>query len=155
MSKGYEVGYKKPPKHSRFKKGRSGNLKGRPKGRKNMRTILKDILDRNVTIRENGRTRRVKFPEAFANQLAVTALSGSTRDQIMLLKAMNDYAPDLLQEADLPQSFTVRYVLPDGKTMDSYSDSDPSFYTLDNDPKISPAEERLDPRSSEDDSWLD
>ena len=155
MSKDYEVGYKKPPKHSRFKKGRSGNLKGRPKGRKNMRTIVKDILDRNVTIRENGRTRRVKFPEAFANQLAVTALSGSTRDQIMLLKAMNDYAPDLLKEADPPQLITVKYVLPDGKTMDSYSDSDLSFDTLDNDPKISPAEERPDPRSDEDDSWLD
>ena len=63
MSEDDEVGYKKPPKKTRFKPGRSGNPKGRPKGCKNMRTIVKDILDRNVTIRENGRTRRVKFPE--------------------------------------------------------------------------------------------
>lgn len=37
MSVEKEVGYGKPPAHSRFKKGTSGNLKGRPKGTKNLR----------------------------------------------------------------------------------------------------------------------
>ena len=155
MSNDYEVGYAKPPKHTQFKKDQSGNPKGRPKGRKNIRTIVKDVLDRTVTITENGRTRRIKFLEAFVRQLAVKALSGSTRDQIMLLKAINDYAPELLKEAELPRSITIEFVRPDGKTMDSYSDSDLSFDTLDNDSKASPTQERPDPLSDEDDSYLD
>ena len=155
MSNDYEVGYAKPPKHTQFKKDQSGNPKGRPKGRKNIRTIVKDVLDRTVTITENGRTRRVKFLEAFVRQLAVKALSGSTRDQIMLLKAINDYAPELLKEAELPRSIKIEFVRPDGKTMDSYSDSHLSFDTSDNDPKASPAQEQPDPLSDEDDSYLD
>ncbi len=112
----YVVGHGKPPKEHQFKPGQSGNRKGRPKGSKNMRSIIRSIMDRNITIRENGRTRRVKFPEAFANSLAVKALNGSTRDQMMLLKAMHDYAPDLLQEAELPTSITVKFVkAKDGK----------------------------------------
>ena len=155
MSNDYEVGYAKPPKHTQFKKDQSGNPKGRPKGRKNIRTIVKDVLDRTVTITENGRTRRVKFLEAFVRQLAVKALSGSTRDQIMLLKAINDYAPELLKGADLPQLITVEFVRPDGKTMDSYAESHLSFDTSDNDPKTSPAQEQPDPLGDEDDSYLD
>ncbi|MCH9053666.1 MAG: hypothetical protein IIA72_21850 [Proteobacteria bacterium] len=155
MSNDYEVGYGKPPKHTQFKKDQSGNPKGRPKGRKNIRTIVKDVLDRTVTITENGRTRRIKFVEAFVRQFAVKALSGSTRDQMMLLKMINDYAPELLKEAELPQLITVKYVSPDGKTMDSYSDIHLSYDTLDNDPKASPAQEQPDPLGDEDDSYLD
>ena len=40
MSDDYEVGYKKPPIHTRFKPGVSGNPKGRPKGTKNLATDL-------------------------------------------------------------------------------------------------------------------
>ena len=155
MSNDYEGGYAKPPKHTQFKKDQSGNPKGRPKGRKNIRTIVKDALDRTVTITENGRTRRIKFVEAFVRQLAVKALSGSTRDQMMLLKMINDYAPELLKEAELPKLITVKYVLPDGKTMDSYAESRLSFDTSDNDPKASPAQEQPDPLGDEDDSYLD
>ena len=155
MSNDYEVGYAKPPKHTQFKKDQSGNPKGRPKGRKNIRTIVKDVLDRTVTITENGRTRRIKFLEAFVRQLAVKALSGSTRDQIMLLKAINDYAPELLKEAELPQPIRIEFVSPDGKTMDSYAESRLSSDTSDNDPKASPAQEQPDPLGDEDDSYLD
>ncbi len=83
------------------------------------------------------------------------ALSGSTRDQMMLLKMINDYAPELLKEAELPQSITIEFVRPDGKTMDSYAESHLSFDTSDNDPKTSPTEEQPDPLSDEDDSYLD
>ena len=155
MSNDYEVGYAKPPKHTQFKKDQSGNPKGRPKGRKNIRTIVKDVLDRTVTITENGRTRRVKFLEAFVRQLAVKALSGSTRDQIMLLKAINDYAPELLKEAELPPKIRIEFVSPDGKTMGSYAESRLSSDTSDNDPKASPAQEQPDPLGDEDDSYLD
>jgi hypothetical protein len=130
----------------------------RKNSRKNIRTIVNDVLDRTVNITENGRTRRIKFLEAFVHQLAVKALSASTRDQIMLLKAVNDYAPELLKGADLPQSIRIEFVSPDGKTMesyDSYEDINLSLDTLDNDPKASPAQEQPDPPSDEDDSYLD
>lgn len=118
MSDSYEVGYGKPPKHSRFKPGQSGNPKGRPKSRKNMRTIVNDVMERPVLINENGRPRRVKFLEAFVHQMAAKALSGSTRDQLAMFKTIHDYAPELLNEPI--RKVTVEYVLPDGKTMESY-----------------------------------
>jgi hypothetical protein len=40
IDKPYEVGYGKPPKRSRFRKGVSGNRKGRPKGKRNFVTVL-------------------------------------------------------------------------------------------------------------------
>ena len=41
----YEVGYGKPPLHTRFQKGKSGNPKGRPRGKKNMSTLLSTALN--------------------------------------------------------------------------------------------------------------
>lgn len=43
-----EVGYGRPPKKSQFKKGQSGNPKGRPKGSKNFQTIVSDIMNQKV-----------------------------------------------------------------------------------------------------------
>ena len=40
----YVVGYGKPPLHTRFQKGRSGNPNGRPRGKKNMSTLLSAAL---------------------------------------------------------------------------------------------------------------
>ncbi len=51
-----EVGYRKPPMYRRFKK--SGNLKGRPKGAKNRKTIVKLVADERHSMLENGKRRR-------------------------------------------------------------------------------------------------
>lgn len=144
----YEVGYGKPPSNTQFKKGQSGNPKGRRKGGKNMHTIMKDVLEQTVTIKEDGQTRRVKYSEAFVRQLAANALKGSTREQILLLKAIRDYAPELLKEAELPHLITVQYVLPDGRTEEYYKNLD------NNDLKSLSAEERPDSCDDEDNSWL-
>jgi hypothetical protein len=71
------VGYRNPPLASRFRKGRSGNLKGRPRGR---RTELpyEAVLGQEVTIRENGRERRVTAAQAFLLHLAKLALDGDS-----------------------------------------------------------------------------
>jgi len=116
----YKVGYGKPPRHSKWKPGQSGNPKGKPKGRKNMRTILSDVLESMVTITENGKSRRVKFLQALAHQMAAKALNGSPRDQIAILKAINDYIPEALNEPEYPKQIVVEYVMPKGHTVADY-----------------------------------
>ena len=65
----YVVGYGKPPVHSRFQKGRSGNPKGRPRGRRNMSTLLSATLNGWVTVVENGRRKEITKREAIVTQL--------------------------------------------------------------------------------------
>jgi hypothetical protein len=65
----YEVGYGKPPRHTRFKKGQSGNLRGRPRGAKNLTTLLSDALDQLVVVTENGRRRKIAKRELGIAQL--------------------------------------------------------------------------------------
>src|SRR5205814_8440531 len=56
----YEVGYGKPPRHSRFKTGQSGNPRGRAPGAKNLRTLLSEALNECVIVTENGGRRKSK-----------------------------------------------------------------------------------------------
>src|SRR5438105_15886877 len=65
----YLVGYGKPPLHTRFQKGRSGNPNGRPRGRKNMSTLLSDALNGSVVVVENGRRKKITKREAIVTQL--------------------------------------------------------------------------------------
>ncbi len=55
----YEVGYGRPPLHSRFQPGQSGNPKGRPKERPNLRSVIEKALSEKIEIREGNRTRWV------------------------------------------------------------------------------------------------
>jgi len=51
----YEVGYGKPPKSSRWKKGQSGNPKGRPKGSRGLRGDLDRELGTHQTVIIGGK----------------------------------------------------------------------------------------------------
>ncbi|MAY19439.1 MAG: hypothetical protein CL955_02320 [Erythrobacteraceae bacterium] len=69
------IGYQTPPNSTRFRKGQSGNSRGRPKNRR--REIPYDaVLGQMVTIREDGRERRVTAAEAFLLQLTQKGLAG-------------------------------------------------------------------------------
>lgn len=69
------IGRGKPPTTTRFKKGQSGNPRGRPRNRR--REIPHDtLLGQMVTIREDGRERRVTAAEAFLLQLTKKGLEG-------------------------------------------------------------------------------
>ena len=65
----YKVGYKKPPLHTRFRKGQSGNPRGRPRGSKNLSTLLTDALNEPVVVTEDGRKRKISKRELGVRQL--------------------------------------------------------------------------------------
>lgn len=71
-----QVGYGKPPEHTRFKKGKSGNPRGRPRGSLNMVTVLERTLRDKVVINENGVRKTVTKLEAAVKQLVNKAASG-------------------------------------------------------------------------------
>src|SRR5262252_2980473 len=65
----YEVGYGKPPHHTRFKKGESGNPRGSSCGSKNLKTLLSEALNEPVIVTENGRRRKITKREAIVRQI--------------------------------------------------------------------------------------
>jgi hypothetical protein len=82
---GYRVGYGKPPKTTRFKKGKSGNPRGRPKGSLNLATDLTAELGEHITVREDGRPRKVSKQRALIKSLMAKALQGDVRAMASLL----------------------------------------------------------------------
>jgi len=72
----YEVGYGRPPKHTRFQKGQSGNPKGRPKGRRNFATELEEVLEAPVPVTQNGAKAHVSSRQAVLYRLRERALNG-------------------------------------------------------------------------------
>jgi len=76
----FEVGFGKPPERSRFRKGASGNPAGRPRGRRNLATVLaRTLQEKVITVDENGVRRKITKLEAAVNQLVDLAASGDLR----------------------------------------------------------------------------
>ena len=92
---GFAVGYKKPPQHSRFQPGRSGNPRGKQKGVRNFGSDVKRTLEVPVRLNEQGRARRVSTQVAGLLRLREKALKGNARslDQLLeLAKTFNNSA---------------------------------------------------------------
>jgi hypothetical protein len=79
------VGYRRPPKHAQFAKGRSGNPNGRPKGSKNFGLVIEAELNAKIPINENGKRRTISKREAVAKQLVNKAASGDAKAIPILL----------------------------------------------------------------------
>ena len=80
-----EVGYRRPPQSYQFKAGQSGNPKGRPKGAKGEATILRELLNRKITVREGGKSRKVTVLEAILTRIAEDSLKGNVKSAAFVL----------------------------------------------------------------------
>ena len=100
----YEIGFKKPPEHARFKPGQSGNPKGRPKGTLNLKTDLAEELGAPVTIRESGGARQISMQRAVVKRLLAKAASGDLRAIEKLFELKLRLLPEDAPEGDAPVS---------------------------------------------------
>jgi hypothetical protein len=104
IKRDYDVGYRKPPKHTRFQPGRSANPAGRKKGVANFRTDLQQTLELPVQLSEAGKTKRVSTQQAALSRLKQKALAGDPRALDAALKmasARDDEADGSLAAAPL------------------------------------------------------
>ena len=77
----YEVGYGRPPKHTRFQPGRSGNPSGSSKGQRSAREAVDrgEVLAEQILLKEGGIERRMSRETALLKALYAKALKGDTR----------------------------------------------------------------------------
>lgn len=73
------VGYGRPPKHSRFKPGRSGNPRGRPKSARGLRTLLREEMHERVSVTENGKTKKLSKLQIIIKRLVERAAKGDPK----------------------------------------------------------------------------
>jgi len=83
----YKVGYGKPPKEHQFKKGQSGNSRGRKKQDRTIRAIMQKIIAETVTAKLPGGERKITSLEFMLRSLLSRAVKGDNRatDKIIAL----------------------------------------------------------------------
>ncbi len=96
-----DVGYGKPPRSRQFKPGQSGNPKGRPKGAKSEATILMELLNRKIEIRQNGRIRKITILEGIFHKLAEDSLKGNTKSAAFVLNRLAAIASTASAESEV------------------------------------------------------
>jgi Family of unknown function (DUF5681) len=102
----YEIGYGKPPMHTRFKPGQSGNPRGRPRGARNFRTAISEALQEKVVIRESGRTRKLTKMDAIIQVALNKGLKGDPKGlaaivQLARWAGLMDEEPDTSSKESL------------------------------------------------------
>ena len=112
--KDYEVGYGKPPTHSRYRPGQSGYPAGRRKGVRNLKTDVKRTLAMPVKVKEGGRTRTRSSQDAALMVLRERALNGNSRALERLfelaMRFNNDEAGQAQQLPAADQAILAAYV---------------------------------------------
>ena len=87
----YSVGYKKPPRHTQFKPGQSGNVRGRPKGAKNFATVIEEELQVPIEVTEKGKRKRISKRQAIVKQTVNKAAAGDPKATSILLNEARFY----------------------------------------------------------------
>jgi hypothetical protein len=94
----YIVGYGKPPRHTRFKPGRSGNPRGRPKDAKGLKTIVRETMTAKVPVRTVGGEKKMSRMEAVLHKTIELGMKGNPRALMQLITLYASAVP----EAALP-----------------------------------------------------
>lgn len=99
------IGYKKPPKHTQFKPGQSGNPNGRPKKQTRFSDFIAKDTSRKISMRVGDEEQRVSVLRAIGMQQIKLALSGNHKATALILNALkgsdqdpNNHLPELLSE---------------------------------------------------------
>ena len=92
------VGYMNPPRHTRFKKGKSGNPRGRPRKREEPHTVLQRVLDRKISIKDEDR--KIPMREALIRKLRELALQGDKQALALQRQILTDAGYDEPEPVD-------------------------------------------------------
>jgi len=82
----YSVGFCRPPLHTRFKPGQSGNPSGRVKGSKNLKTLFHQILNEQIPLRDGTQSKSITKAEALMRRLIIGGLNGDGRSMMTLMR---------------------------------------------------------------------
>src|SRR3954467_1148505 len=82
----YSVGFCRPPLHTRFKPGQSGNPSGRVKGSKNLKSLFHQILNEQIPLIDGSQSKKVTKAEAIMRRLIIGALKGDSRSLMTLMR---------------------------------------------------------------------
>jgi ribosomal protein L16/L10AE len=92
---GYEVGYGKPPVHTRFQKGKSGNPSGRMARQLSFDELMVRELGKKITITENGESRRITKQDAIVKRCVQKAMQGDSGAQKQVRESLSRLAMSL------------------------------------------------------------
>jgi formate dehydrogenase maturation protein FdhE len=104
-------GYKNPPMEHQFKKGKSGNPKGRPRKKKQSSSdpgldLIASVhreLRKSVFVQENGKHREITKLDAFSAQLVAQSVNGKPSQQKMLLSLLTLHKHEETEQQTLEQ----------------------------------------------------
>ena len=129
------VGYGQPPRRSRFKRGKSGNPRGRPKGSFRPGTILTKALKEKVAVQENGKRKSITKLQAIMKQAVNRATTGDSKAIQQLINLFRIFEGQIGTDDDprlAPRAVYVHYVESDGNGRPK----DPNCFETDDDGNV-------------------